>query len=242
MKPAPSISCLVVDDEFPAVKLLADYVQKTSGLELLLKTTSALEALSYLNQHQVDLVFMDVQMPELSGIELMNVISNTSTKVILTTAYTEYAVEGYEHDIVDYLLKPITLERFLISVNKARTRISSEKALTAGAVPAPATPYIFLKTEYRLQKVLLASILYIEGLGDYITLHTTTGKILSLERMKNIEEILPSGNFLRIHKSYIVNIDQIDYLEKGRIIINKAYLPVGESYKEKVKQKIGSGS
>src|SRR5215217_518321 len=225
MRSANSISCVVVDDEFPAIKLLADYVEKTSGLELVLKTTSALQALSYLNENKTDLVFLDVQMPELSGIALMNIIKNTGTKVILTTAYTEYAIAGYEHDIADYLLKPITFERFLIAVAKVRTRINSEQ--TAG-VQEQTPPYIFIKTEYRIQKVLLASIQYIEGLGDYITLHTTSGKILSLERMKNMEEILPSASFLRIHKSYIINIDQVDYLEKGRIIINKEYLPVGE--------------
>ncbi|TDQ11843.1 LytR/AlgR family response regulator transcription factor [Pedobacter metabolipauper] len=238
MKSAGLMSCVIVDDEFPAVKLLADYVQKTSGLELMLKTTSALEALGYINENKVDLVFMDVQMPELSGMELINIIKNTGTKVILTTAYTTYAVEGYEHDIIDYLLKPITLERFLISVSKARTRINSEKALAEPGKTLPAQ-YIFVKTEYRIQKVSLASIRYIEGLGDYITLHTTSGKILSLERMKNMEEILPSGSFIRIHKSYIINMEQIDFIEKGRIIINKEYLPIGESYKEKVKQQLG---
>jgi len=237
MKTVNSISCVVVDDEFPAVKLLADYVQRSSGLELLLKTTSALEALSFINDNKVDLVFMDVQMPELSGMELINVIKISGTKVILTTAYTDYAVAGYEQDVVDYLLKPITFERFLMSVNKARARISNEKAITMqGQVSIPL--YIFLKTEYRIQKVSLASIQYIEGLGDYINLHTTTGKILSLERMKNIEETLPPG-FLRIHKSYIINIDQIDFIEKGRIIINKEYLPIGDSYKEKVKHHLG---
>jgi two-component system LytT family response regulator len=238
MNPANPISCIIVDDEFQAVKLIADYVQKTIGLNLMLKTTSALEALSYLNENKVDLVFMDVQMPELSGIELMNILKNTGTKVILTTAYTTYAIDGYENDILDYLLKPVTLQRFLIAVDKARTRMSSEKAL-AGQHRSVPLQHIFVKTEYRLQKVTLSSIKYIEGLGDYITLHTTAGKILSLERLKNMEEILPAGTFLRIHKSYIVNIEQIDYLEKGRIIINKEYLPVGESYKEKVKLQLG---
>lgn len=238
MKTASSLSCVIVDDEFPAVKLLTDYTEKTTGLELMLKTTSAIEAMSFISQNKIDLVFMDVQMPELNGIELMRIIKNSGTKVILTTAYTSYAMDGYEHDIIDYLLKPITFERFLVSVNKARTRISTEKTTTAAGRATPAD-YIFVKTEYRVQKVPLASIQYIEGLGDYITLHTSTGKILSLERMKNIEEALPTGSFLRIHKSYIINIGHIDYLEKGRIIINKEYLPIGESYKEKVKKQLG---
>lgn len=241
MKSANAISCVVVDDEFPAVKLLADYVEKISGFQLVLKTTAALEALSFISEHKVDLVFMDVQMPDLSGIELMNIIKNRDTKVILTTAYTEYAIDGYEHDIVDYLLKPVTFERFLIAAGKARTRIGTEKLLAKPHYAVP-PPYIFVKTEYRIQKVLLESIQYIEGLGDYITLHTTVGRILSLERMKNIEAILPSDGFLRIHKSYIINIAQIDFIEKSRIVINKEYLPIGETYKEKVKQQLGMGS
>lgn len=238
MKSVNTISCVIVDDEFQAVKLLSDYTEKTIGLTLLLQTTSALEALGYLKENEVDLVFMDVQMPELSGVELMAILKNTGTKVILTTAYTAYAIEGYENDVIDYLLKPITLQRFLVSVDKAKTRLTSEKALASQSQTGP-LQHIFVKTEYRLQKVSLSSIKYIEGLGDYITFHTSGGKILSLERMKNIEEILPSDTFLRIHKSYIINIEQIDYLEKGRIIINKEYLPIGESYKEKVKQRLG---
>jgi two-component system LytT family response regulator len=238
MKAVKPISCVVVDDEFPAVKLLADYVRKTSGLDLVCETTSALNALNYLTENSVDLIFMDIQMPELNGMELLNVIKNTSTKVILTTAYSDYAVKGYEHDVIDYLLKPITLERFLISVEKARARISTGNG-SAEITTGQLLQYIFVKTEYRVQKVFLGAIQYIEAMGDYIILHTTEGKVISLERMKKIEELLPSGSFLRIHKSYIVNIEKIDYLEKGRIIINKEYLPVGESYKEKVKQQLG---
>ena len=238
MKSANSISCIIVDDEFQAVKLLADYVQKTIGLKLLFKTTSALEALSYLQKNEIDLVFMDVQMPEISGVELMRILKNTDTKVILTTAYTAYAIDGFENDIVDYLLKPITLERFLVAVNKTKIRLGNEKNLINKS-HVTSLQYIFVKTEYRLQKVSLSSIKYIEGLGDYITLHTTNGKILSLERMKNMDEILPSNNFIRIHKSYIISIAQIDYLEKGRVIINKEYLPIGESYKEKVMLQLG---
>lgn len=238
MKASELISCVVVDDEFPAVKLLADYVQKTAGLELALKTTSAMEALAYTIANKVDLLFLDIQMPELSGLELMNIIKKTSTKVILTTAYTEYAVAGFEQDAADYLLKPITLERFLVSVGKVAARINTEKALeNKGQLQS--APYIFVKTEYRIQKIVLNSIMYIEGLGDYIALHTTGGKILSLERMKNIEEALPSANFIRAHKSYIINTDHIDFIEKGRIIINKEYLPIGESYKEKIWQQLG---
>jgi two-component system LytT family response regulator len=238
MRSANAITCVIVDDEFPAVKLLADYVQKSAGLALMLQTTSALEGLNYVTENKPDLVFLDVQMPELNGMEIINLIKNTGSKVILTTAYTNYAIDGYEHDIVDYLLKPITLQRFMLSINKVKARISNEKAALNSDFVALST-YIFVKTEYRSQKVDLAAIRYIEGLGDYVTVHTDTGKILSLDRMKNMEQLLPADRFIRIHKSFIVNINHINFIEKGRIIINKEYLPVGEAYKEKVKERLG---
>ncbi len=233
MENKPLIRCIVLDDEFLAIKLLGGYVAQTAGLQLVLKTINAVKAVAAIQNGLADLIFLDVQMPEITGIEVMSIIRNTETKVILTTAYQQYALDGYEHDIIDYLLKPITFERFLIAVNKAKTRLS--------AIPEakPAADYIFIKTEYRLQKTPLSSIRYLEALGDYIAFHTTAGKILSLERMKNMDEVLPQNNFLRIHKSYIINVNHIDYLERGRIVINKEYLPVGETYKELVRLKLG---
>jgi two-component system LytT family response regulator len=231
MKSGKPLRCIVLDDEIHAVKLLADYVVRTNGLELVLNTTDPAAAINLIHEGNIDLIFLDVQMPDLTGIGVMNIIRQTQTKVILTTAYPEYALSGFEYDAIDYLLKPITFERFLLAVNKAKERISAK---------SPEAPdHIFIKVEHRLQKVLFSSIFYIEGLSDYIKLHTTNGKILSLERMKNMEEILPAGSFLRIHKSYIINISQIDYLEKGRIIINKEHLPIGESYKDRVRQQLG---
>ena len=179
------------------------------------------------------LIFLDVQMPEITGIELMRITRNSQAKVILTTAYTQYAIDGYEHDIIDYLLKPITFERFLIAADKAKVRLQPP------AKQEMPPDFLLIKTEYRLQKVPFSSIFYLEALGDYIAFHTSQGKILSLERMKNMEEQLPQRNFLRIHKSYIINIDHINYVERGRIIINKVRLPVGETYKEAVREKLG---
>lgn len=228
------IHCIVVDDEFLALKLIGGYVEQTAGLQLVLKTTNAIEAVEAIQNGRADLVFLDVQMPEITGIEVMRIIRNTEAKVILTTAYAQYALDGYEHDIIDYLLKPVTFERFLIAVNKAKARLSAPSIHKPEAV----TDYIFVKTEYRLQKVALSSILYLEGLRDYIAFHTTNGKVLSLERMKNMDDVLPAS-FLRIHKSYIININNIDYVERGRIVINKEYLPVGETYKESVRNKLG---
>lgn len=233
MENKASIRCIVLDDEYLAVKLISGYVEKTTGLELTLSTTNAGEALSAIQKGSADLIFLDVQMPEITGIELMHLIQNYHIKVILTTAYPQYALDGYEYDIIDYLLKPITFERFTVAVSKAKTRLQTINQQTT------AQDFLFVKTEYRLQKMPLTAIMYLEALGDYIAFHTVNGKILSLERMKNMGDILPQHKFLRIHKSYIINIDHINYIERGRIIINKEYLPVGETYKDIVRATLG---
>ena len=232
MESKSPIRCIVLDDEYLAVKLISGYVQQTAGLALALSTTDAGEALGMIKKGMADLIFLDVQMPGITGIELMKLVRKDNVKVVLTTAYAQYALDGYEHDIIDYLLKPITFERFMIAVNKSKNRLS------AGSPQNSAQDFIFIKTEYRLQKTSFSDILYLEALGDYIAYYTTRGKILSLERMKNMEEQLPQPNFLRIHKSYIINIDHIDYVERGRIVINKQYLPVGETFKESVRAKL----
>jgi len=223
METKPLIRCIVLDDEFLAVKLLSGYVSQTAGLELVLGTTNAMETIAAIQKEVADLLFLDVQMPEITGIELMRITRNSAAKVILTTAYAQYAIDGYEHDIIDYLWKPITLERFLIAVNKAKARLQPL------VKQEQSRDFLLIKTEYRLQKMPFHSIFYLEALGDYIAFHTSQGKILSLERMKNMEEQLPQRNFLRIHKSFIINIDHINYVERGRII----------TYKENVRAKLG---
>lgn len=227
------IRCIVVDDEPLAVELLADYLQKTPGMQLVLKTTHVLDALHSVQQGHADLLFLDIQMPELTGIQFMKIIRN-ACPVILTTAYAEYALEGYEYDVVDYLLKPVTFERFMVAVEKAKRRL--EQAASK-EMPTP-VEHIFIKTEYRIQKIDLNDILYIEALRDYIAIHMPSGKILSLESLRNMEEILPASHFIRIHKSYIINQNKIEFLERGKVIINKQYLPVGDTYREKFLSRI----
>jgi DNA-binding LytR/AlgR family response regulator len=233
-----TIRCIIVDDEPLAVALLTDYVQKTSGMAVILRTTHVLDALQAVQEDKADLLFLDIQMPELTGIQFMKIIRRRCA-VILTTAYTQYALEGYEHDVVDYLLKPITLDRFMIAVEKAKERLARgrEHALETTAVRNP--DHLFIRTEYRIQRVDLASIHYIEALRDYVAIHTDTGKILSLESMKHMEELLPEDQFIRIHKSYIIHRNKIDFLERGRVVIGKEYLPIGDTYKEKVRAKLG---
>jgi len=225
------VRCIIVDDEPLAVKLLADYVGKTPGFELVLKTTQVFDALYQVQEGNCDLLFLDIQMPELSGIQFIKIIRN-SCRVILTTAYPGYALEGFEYDVVDYLLKPITFERYMVAVQKARQRMSeSPEPLKP---EAPAQDYLFIRTEYRIQKLNFSDILYIEGLRDYIAFHTVQGKVLSLETMRHMEEVLPAHRFIRIHKSYIIHKEKIDFLERGKLVIAQQYLPVGDTYREKV--------
>lgn len=226
------IRCIVVDDEHPAIRLLAGYVKRTPRLQLVLQTTSAVEALEAIKKGGADLVLLDIQMPEITGIEIMESLKNSQAKVILTTAYAEYALEGYNYDVIDYLLKPVTFERFLVAIAKAKQRIGN-------LLPQQCSGYLLLRTEYKTQKTDFSTILYIQGLGDYLVFYLTTGKLMTLERMKNIEQALPAECFVRIHKSYIVNISKIDYFEKAKIVMAGQHLPVGDTFKNAVKIKLG---
>jgi DNA-binding LytR/AlgR family response regulator len=184
-------------------------------------------ALQLAQNGSADLIFLDIQMPELTGIQFMKVL-NGKCKVILTTAYEEYALQAFDHDVVDYLLKPFSLERLMMAVQKARERISQRKAETE----APKPDYLFVKSEYRIIKIELNEILYLESQRDYVAIHTTTGKILTLQSLKSFEDALEGKNFLRIHKSYIIAIDKISAIERKRVVIQGTYLPVGETYLE----------
>ena len=223
------IRTAIIDDEPLAVELLADYVNKTAGLQLIEASTDVYKILQLVQQKQVDLVLLDIQMPELTGIQFMKIAGN-DCKVILTTAYTEYALEGYEFNVVDYLLKPISYDRFLKAIDKVQVPGIPLPEPT----PASKTDHIFIKSEYKLVRVNLADILYIESLRDYIAIYTTgKQKIMSLESLRNMETILPADEFMRVHKSYIVSLKKISFLEKNRIVINDEYIPIGESYQEK---------
>jgi DNA-binding LytR/AlgR family response regulator len=229
------IRCILVDDEPLAIRLLADYIEKTPGLELVFSTTHPLQALDQIRCGVADAVFLDVQMPQLNGVDLMKMIRHSGCRVILTTAYTQYAFEGYEHDVVDYLLKPITYQRWSIAIAKLRERIGS------AAVELFVRDPVFIKTGHRIQRIDLDSIYYIEGLRDYIAFHTTGGKFLTLENLKEMETLLPADSFIRIHRSYIINKFRLDYLEKGRVVIGKDYLPIGDTYKEEVLARLTPG-
>jgi DNA-binding LytR/AlgR family response regulator len=228
-----NITCLIVDDEPLARNLLKEYVSKVSYLELKGMCSNALEAMEFLRQQPVDLLFLDIQMPDVTGISFLRALQK-KPMVIFTTAYSEYALESYELDVVDYLLKPITLERFLRAVEKASQRIVNGQISPPPEKTSPIEPpsFIFVKDGTKLVKVNWGDILYIEGLKDYVTIHTRDQKIVTLQRLKVLETQLPADKFIRIHNSYIVALNAIDVIYKNEVQVGKALLPISDSYKK----------
>lgn len=229
------IRCIVVDDKPLAIDVLKHYIAKIPALSLSFTTVNPLEALNKVIEGEVDLVFLDIQMPELSGLQFMKIVKGKCL-VILTTAYAEYALEGFENDAVDYLLKPVSFERFFKAVEKAQLLLKglaqSASPLSTPLVKEKELSHIFVKTEYKLVRVNIADILYVEGLQNYVIIHTATEKITSLQTMKKTEEQLPADQFMRIHKSFIVALHQINSIERNRIMIGDKAITLGEVYRE----------
>ncbi len=231
------IKCLIIDDEPLAAKLIEAYIDKMDYLEVRAIFNNPLKALSYLQEEKVDLIFLDIQMPELTGIQLAKIIGD-KTKVIFTTAYPDYAIDGFELNAVDYLVKPITLERFIKSVNRVVQQHVEELSPREPATSS-STDYIFVKTEYRHQKINFEDVRYFKGYGDYVAIYKQSEKILTLQNLKHFEQVLPTDKFMRIHKSYIIALDKIDYIEKNRVVIDKEYIPISNSYLPDLRQKLG---
>lgn len=226
------IRCLVVDDEPLALDILEDYISKVPFLTLVKTTTSAIEGLSLVQNDAIDLVFLDVQMPELTGIQFLKII-NGKCDVILTTAYSQYALDGYELDVVDYLLKPIAFDRFYKAAQKVLQNSGNTNSLASEVLPAQKNhDFIFVKAEHKIQKIYLDDILYIEGLKDYISIFTKSERIITLQNMKKMEESLPSKSFIRVHKSYIIAFGKIESIERSRIQIGEKIIPIGDTYRE----------
>jgi DNA-binding LytR/AlgR family response regulator len=217
------IRCVIIDDEPLAVSLLKDHVEKVTGLQLLLATTDVLSAIEFIQNSTVDLLFLDIQMPNLNGIEVMKIIDHKCL-VILTSAYSEYAIHGFEFHVVDYLLKPLTFTRFLTAITKVKDRFKGKEVLKE--------EFIYLKVEQRMHRINFSDILYIEGLKDYVIVHLSSGKITALQTMKGIEELLPAVSFVRMHKSYIVSIAKIEQIHKQHIILNNTIIPIGHFYRD----------
>jgi len=226
------IRCLIVDDKPLAIDILADYVSKIDFLELASATTDPVTGLAMMREQPVDLVLLDIQMPELSGLQFMKIAGNRCL-FILTTAYESYALEGYEHDVVDYLLKPVAFDRFYRAATKALQLLQPATQLKVHnkPMPQPVMEYIFVKSEHRLIKVNLKDILYVEGMQNYLVLHTVKERIIHLQTFKKLEEQLPAADFIRVHRSYIVALRHINAVERGRIFIGGIMLNIGESYR-----------
>jgi two-component system, LytTR family, response regulator len=232
------LNCVIVEDEPLARNLLTEYVRKVPSLNLIEACSSPIIALEVLRSNPVDVLFLDVQMPELTGISLLKVLQKRPL-VILTTAYSEYALQGYELDVVDYLLKPITFERFLKAVDKVTLRLESKKTPASVAEKPPAVveqPFVFIKDGTKLVKVVFDDILYVEGLKDYVTIHLNSQKIVSLQRLKTLEEQLPPDKFIRVHNSFIVALRSIDVVHKNHVQIRNAQIPIGETYKKSFRE------
>lgn len=234
------LTCIVVDDEPLARNLLTEHIRKIPYLELKAAFGNPLEALDFLRENKVDILFLDIQMPELTGISLLKILQNKPA-VILTTAYSEYAIESYELDVTDYLLKPITFERFLKAVEKANKKLTtpqnkeSEPTREEGQseqVVDIKSNFIFVKDGRKLVKIDLHAVQFIEGLKDYVRIHTPHRNITTLQRMKNLEEQLPEKQFIRVHHSYIVAVAWIDEIERERIFIGKHIIPVSDTYRK----------
>jgi two-component system LytT family response regulator len=232
------ITCLIVDDEYDAIDVMTHYVQQTPVLQMVASTTNPLEALQIIATQKIDLVFLDIQMPQLSGMDLVKALGG-QTKVILTTAYSEFAVEAYNLEVVDYLLKPIPFPRFLAAVQRAAKQLNEGEA---AAVTEGEQDYIFVKTESKgkLLKIELADIEYIEAANNYVAVHQGGKKTLVYTTMKELEEKLPGKRFIRVHKSFMVPVARIAGLEGNKLLLknSKADIVIGESYKPSLMEMI----
>lgn len=239
--PDNQIKCLIADDEHLARQLLQAYTEKIPHLELCAVCENAMEALNVLRTQSIDLLLLDIQMPDLTGLELLRSLKVKPVS-ILTTAYSEYALEGYELDVIDYLVKPIAFERFVQAINKATDFIQLRKQTpvivqaptqtTTDSAPKAGKDHFYVKADYKWVKVRYDEILYIEGMREYVKIHTPDKRHVIYESMKNLENDLPNDRFVRCHKSYIVALDKIDAVYGNTLEVKSHEIPIGKSYKE----------
>ena len=245
------LNCIAVDDEPLALGLVSAFIEQTPFLTLAGRYSNALDALKAIHSQKIDVIFLDIQMPDLNGIELARVLDNSKSnkpRIIFTTAYNQFALEGYRVDALDYLLKPFNYEEFLHAATKAFTYCELlEKSAVPAASPAAVPPvaeeriedeYLFLKVEYQLVRIALSDILYIEGLKDYVKvwLKSAEKPVLSLTSLKSLEEKLPSKKFMRVHRSFIVSLDKINSITRNALQIGKINITVGDQYKDAFSQ------
>jgi DNA-binding LytR/AlgR family response regulator len=223
------LSCIIVDDEPVARKILHEFVEQVPFMDMQGKFENAMKAEAFLKNNTVDMIFLDIEMPKVSGLQLLQKM-HIESMVILTTAFPQYALEGYELDIIDYLLKPFALSRFLKAVQKAKD-YHEMKTRTAGALPSS---YIFIKSDKRIEKIELHDMLYAESVGNYVSVYTDGKKIIAYLTMKSLESQLPADEFIKIHQSYLVNCSKIDAIEGNEIKIGGKSLPISRNYRDLV--------
>jgi len=239
--PDKKIRCLAVDDEPPALDVLKKYISSIQALELVGTCADAVEALNLIRQQPVDLIFLDIQMPQILGTDFLRTIKNPP-KVIFITAFRKFAIEGFELDAVDYLLKPISFDRFLKAVNKVMDAslngtFSSNKELPAKST---AEQHLYFRSDRKMIKVALADIVYIESIKDYIKIITTTGTVITKQSISSVEDILPKDKFIRVHRSFIVSVNKIDSYSNELVWISKTELPISRMYRHEVEKILNS--
>lgn len=226
------IKCAIIDDEPLAIELIRNYTENIPFLELVFESKNPLEILPYLETNTVDVVFLDIQMPQINGMQLARIITD-KTRIVFTTAYKDFALEGYEFNTIDYLLKPITFDQFYKVTQKIKSLVSSTP-LSDKEIPETKNEnsFFFVKTDSRWVKVFYDEIKYIEGLKDYIIIHTPNERIILLENLKELAENLKEKGFMRVHKSFIINLNKITSIERNRLFIEKEIIPIGDTFKD----------
>lgn len=227
------MNCIIVEDEPLAARVLENYIGQTPGLALVATCEDALTAMEVLNTNNVELIFLDINLPKINGLNFIKTLKK-KYHIVLTTAYHQYAIEGFELDVMDYLLKPITFERFLKTVNKTR----EYNLLLNKPKDAEALDYFFVKSDNKLEKINYHEILFIESLANYVIIQTNAKKIITYSTLKNVEEYLPSSHFIKIQKSFIVALDKIDRIEGGDVVIGGKHISISRHNKEEVMEAI----
>ena len=236
------MKCAIIDDEPLALGLLESYVAKTPMLELCGKYASAVEAMGGLQSNPVDIIFLDIQMPDLNGLDFSKTIDTARTRIIFTTAFSQYALEGYKVNALDYLLKPVDADaldwclNMMVAKHNEATKYEHNGSTEQVVLKDVNSDYLFVKSDYKLVRIDFSDILYIEGLKDYVKIYISSEPkpILCLSSMRSFENALPSDTFYRIHRSYIVNMQKVRVFEKGQVVVNGKYIPISDSYKEQV--------